>query len=376
MQAPTTLTPLAVETAPLETVAFDLYRDIHKGIRNGLFGVTLAAGSVDPGDRDGVTGIATRWLDLVGMLITHAEHEDEFVQPLIRGRPRHSPRSSSASTPRSKARWPSSRSSPTARSTRRRVDRRLAVHRLYLGLASFTSDYLQHQAFEELEVGPALASAYSARRAARHRPVHRRQHPARRHGRCADAHAAGDERRRPHGAPRRHAGRRAPKCSTASSGWPSRCSLRTVPRRRGRASACNRTGQGPGSSPISLSAVASAARSFRGGLGREVADESGTLLADLFDRELDAQVFALRAVVHRNHDPTDRYPLGVVGGMVVGAVVGELLHANSVLNVPSNRARSALTWRSCTSELEMVIGMTHEPWIWPVTRKAAAATPA
>jgi hypothetical protein len=37
--------------------------------------------------------------------------------------------------------------------------RRAMLHRLYLGLASFTSDYLKHQAFEELEVNPALAVA-------------------------------------------------------------------------------------------------------------------------------------------------------------------------------------------------------------------------
>ncbi len=42
-----------------------------------------------------------------------------------------------------------------------RAERRLMTHRLYLGLASFTSEYLAHQAFEELEVAPALSAAMS-----------------------------------------------------------------------------------------------------------------------------------------------------------------------------------------------------------------------
>ena len=44
-------TTLAVESADLEAVTFDGYKDVHKGIRSELFGVTVAAGNVDPGDR-------------------------------------------------------------------------------------------------------------------------------------------------------------------------------------------------------------------------------------------------------------------------------------------------------------------------------------
>jgi hypothetical protein len=43
-------------------------------------------------------------------------------------------------------------------------ERRLFVHRMYLGLASFTSAYLQHQEFEETQVMPALCRQRSGRR--------------------------------------------------------------------------------------------------------------------------------------------------------------------------------------------------------------------
>ena len=49
---------LTVETAALETVTFDIYRDIHKGIRAELFAVTHAAGRVDPHDAGAVAGVA------------------------------------------------------------------------------------------------------------------------------------------------------------------------------------------------------------------------------------------------------------------------------------------------------------------------------
>ena len=67
----------------LETVTFDFYRDIHKGIRNELFAVTHAAGTVDPGNAEAIAAVATRWRNLSGMLVTHADHEEVYVQPVV-----------------------------------------------------------------------------------------------------------------------------------------------------------------------------------------------------------------------------------------------------------------------------------------------------
>src|SRR5262249_29295555 len=39
------------------------------------------------------------------------------------------------------------------------TDRRGLAHRLYLGMASFTAAFMEHQAVEELEVNPALSIA-------------------------------------------------------------------------------------------------------------------------------------------------------------------------------------------------------------------------
>src|SRR5690349_19778997 len=63
------------------TVPFDLYRDVHKGIRAWLFEVTGEAGRLDPSDRAARVAHANAVRDLVRFLVFHAEHEDRELQP-------------------------------------------------------------------------------------------------------------------------------------------------------------------------------------------------------------------------------------------------------------------------------------------------------
>jgi len=145
-------TPLIAETAALETVTFDIYRNIHKGIRNGLFSVTLAAGEVDPHDQSAVQAVAQRWSDLVAVLVAHAEHEDDFVQPEIaRFAPEYAIEIAEAH-PRLEAQMAELEVLADRAAESCVEQARILTHRLYLGLASFTAQYLQHQEFEEFEV--------------------------------------------------------------------------------------------------------------------------------------------------------------------------------------------------------------------------------
>jgi hypothetical protein len=157
----TTIAPLIVETAALETVTVDMYRDIHKGIRNGLFGVTLAAGEVDPQDPGAVRGVADRWTSLVELLVGHAEHEDVFVQPVIeRFAPAYAEEIALAH-PRLEAQMAELEVLADRAADACPEQARLLTHRLYLGLASFTAEYLQHQEFEEFEVMVMLSQYVS-----------------------------------------------------------------------------------------------------------------------------------------------------------------------------------------------------------------------
>jgi hypothetical protein len=148
---------LAVELADLEAVEFDIYRDIHKGIRGELFAVTSEAGRVDPASPEGVEAVGDHWRSVVEILIGHAEHEDEFVQPLIEA---HLPATAAKIAfdhPRLEQQMATLEVVADRAANAVGDTRRTAVHRLYLGLASFTSDYLAHQAVEELDVMPGLA---------------------------------------------------------------------------------------------------------------------------------------------------------------------------------------------------------------------------
>jgi hypothetical protein len=154
-------TPLIVETAALETVTFDIYRNIHKGIRAGLFSVTQAAGAVDPHDATAVGAVAGRWSDMVALLVAHAEHEDGFVQPVIeRFNPAYAAEIAEAH-PRLEGQMAELEVLADRAAESCPEQARILTHRLYLGLASFTAEYLQHQEFEEFEVMVMLSQHLS-----------------------------------------------------------------------------------------------------------------------------------------------------------------------------------------------------------------------
>ena len=144
---------------PFQLVTFDLYKDIHKGIRSELFAVTESAGRTDPGDDVAVAALADHVRSVYELLESHAEHEDTVMQPAVesvlpeiaeriavdhlafeqRGTLLVELASSVAGAPA--------------------ADRRRLVHLLYLDTAAFVSTYLDHQDVEERVVMPALEAA-------------------------------------------------------------------------------------------------------------------------------------------------------------------------------------------------------------------------
>jgi hypothetical protein len=155
-------TPLTVESAALEAVEFDIYNNIHKGIRAELFAVTSATGNADPADDGVVEATATRLRNLIALLISHAEHEDEFLQPVLEQKLPDLAAVVAVDHPRLECQMASLEVLSDRFVSAAVTDRRRFAHRLYLGLASFTAEYLQHQAFEEMEINPALAAVVGA----------------------------------------------------------------------------------------------------------------------------------------------------------------------------------------------------------------------
>jgi hypothetical protein len=149
-------TPAASDAADVPMI--DLYRDIHKGIRAELFGVTVQAGSLDPSDRDARVEFADRVGAVVHLLDTHAAHEDEWIQPFIetylpsaasRIAGDHAAFDTRTADIHEMARAAAQACGEPARSL---------GHEVYLELASFTSAYLSHQDLEERVVMPTLAA--------------------------------------------------------------------------------------------------------------------------------------------------------------------------------------------------------------------------
>ncbi len=148
--------PVRSAAAPLADVRFDVYREVHKGIRHGLFGAVEAAGAVDPFDLDAVAAVHRQLEDLLHLLDVHAAHEDEHLGPLVE---RHLPALAT------RLHREHEHLDEVTAEVRRLLtaledatgdERRLGQHRLYLAVAELTGTYLQHQTTEEVELLPAL----------------------------------------------------------------------------------------------------------------------------------------------------------------------------------------------------------------------------
>jgi hypothetical protein len=57
----------------------DLFTNIHRALRLGLFGVTIRAGATDWTDADDVARLERRWRPLLGLLESHTRHEDRHI---------------------------------------------------------------------------------------------------------------------------------------------------------------------------------------------------------------------------------------------------------------------------------------------------------
>jgi len=150
---------LAETAATYALVAFDLYRDIHKAIRNELFAVTTAAGNIDPNDRMDRAALADHIASVIELTESHADHEDSHIDAVLQA---HAPELADKITADHHAfephlRWIGDFARQAAEATA--GDFRRDTHLIYLELSAFTSAYLAHQLVEEREVMPALEKA-------------------------------------------------------------------------------------------------------------------------------------------------------------------------------------------------------------------------
>src|SRR4051812_50001803 len=77
------MTNLTANPPATLTVDFDLYREVHKGIRHALFHTTMQAGRVDPLDDTDVDATLGTYHTLIELMTAHHHHEDDSIQPFI-----------------------------------------------------------------------------------------------------------------------------------------------------------------------------------------------------------------------------------------------------------------------------------------------------
>jgi hypothetical protein len=146
----------AIEAAP---IPYNLYGEVHKGLRHALFALTEAAGSLDAADAEARTDLAARVTATVELFHSHHAHEDDFVKPLL---DEAAPELSSIVDAGHEVidqllDGLGRRAAELEQSTG--ADAVVASLSLYYELATFTARYLDHMAFEEGDVMTALRSA-------------------------------------------------------------------------------------------------------------------------------------------------------------------------------------------------------------------------
>jgi len=151
------MTILEVTSLPeLQPVVFDLYRDIHKGIRGELFALTASAGQADPSDREARADLARHVDSVVALLVGHAHHEDAAITPVLeRFLPDLAERIEADHTALDR-RIAAIDDMAKATIEASGETQRFGLHRVYLELSAFVSAYLAHIDLEERYVGPAL----------------------------------------------------------------------------------------------------------------------------------------------------------------------------------------------------------------------------
>jgi hypothetical protein len=142
-----------------ELVAFDLYRDIHKGIRAELFALTSTAGSLDPADACGRADLTAHIASVGGVLTLHAEHEDDVIEPALREHAAFVAERISTDHVLLEATFDRIGDIAQSFATAPQCALRRLGHQLYLELTGFTSSYLAHQLIEERVVMPTLERA-------------------------------------------------------------------------------------------------------------------------------------------------------------------------------------------------------------------------
>ncbi|QHE88505.1 hemerythrin domain-containing protein [Hydrogenophaga sp. BPS33] len=150
-----------VATARTGQGRFNLYAGIHKALRAFMVDTLTAIGRTDPANPAGVAHTAQQTLALLGLFEGHLQHENGFVHPALDARCPGVASRIAGEHVEHEHHIAHLRSVTQALAQGDTREREAALYALYLGMARFVADNLQHMHIEETVHNPALWAAYS-----------------------------------------------------------------------------------------------------------------------------------------------------------------------------------------------------------------------
>lgn len=136
---------------------FDVYRNIHKGLRAMLLDLVTKSGRTDFHDAEEVASLIGATQDIFELLEGHAHKEDQFIMPLLRKAVPQLAAEFDAQHEDQEARLPGLLAALEAIDPSS-PDAARQGHRFTIQLSRIAGELLTHMADEELELNPALWS--------------------------------------------------------------------------------------------------------------------------------------------------------------------------------------------------------------------------
>lgn len=135
---------------------FDLYANIHKGVRLMLAELIASAGRVDPGDPASVQGLAEQVEAAADFCVSHLAHENAFIHPVLEHAQPGTSQRIAAEHVAHECDIESLRAHARGLAACPPEDRVAACHALYHALSLFAAHNLAHMRIEETEHNAVL----------------------------------------------------------------------------------------------------------------------------------------------------------------------------------------------------------------------------
>ena len=145
----------------MSTPRFDMYAFIHKALRAMMADTLVAVGRLDPNDPDELVQKVAQVRNLLAACSEHLMHENEFLHPALEERAPGSSANTAVDHAHHQAQIAALHGAVNVLVNAQPTKRAAMAHALYLQLASFVADNLQHMLVEERDNNAALHARYT-----------------------------------------------------------------------------------------------------------------------------------------------------------------------------------------------------------------------